>query len=153
MEEDWAMKICQRMWAFLPYSMCHTCTLIMKMNLVKQQQNKNIIKKYHGKQSYLNKHLQFQKKFWIKRWVRRIGKEYNGYLIKWKNHPIEDSTWMTIPMQHKSGVIVEDLMDRSPWIIFFSWEWDVGASPQKSSYVKLLSRGVLLIAINLILSM
>ena len=42
------------------------------------------------------------------------GKEYNGYLINWKNHPIEDSTVMTIPMQHKSGVIVEDLMDRNP---------------------------------------
>ena len=36
---------------------------------------------------------------------------------------------------------------------FLPGESDVGASPQKSSYVKLLSRGVLLISINLILSM
>ena len=42
------------------------------------------------------------------------GKEYYEYLIKWKNHPIEDSTWMASTMLQKSGVIVEDLMDRSP---------------------------------------
>jgi hypothetical protein len=42
------------------------------------------------------------------------GKEYYEYLIKWKNHPIEDSTWVTSTMPQKSGVIVEDLMDRSP---------------------------------------
>ena len=42
------------------------------------------------------------------------GKEYYEYLIKWKDHPIEDSTWMTTTMLQKSGVTVEDLMDRSP---------------------------------------
>ena len=42
------------------------------------------------------------------------GKEYYEYLIKWKNHPIEDSTWMISIMLEKSGVIVEDLMDMSP---------------------------------------
>ena len=41
-------------------------------------------------------------------------KEYYEYLIKWKNHPIEDSTWMTTTMVQKIGVIVEDLMDRIP---------------------------------------
>ena len=41
------------------------------------------------------------------------GKEYYEYLIKWKNHPIEDSTWMTATMLHKSGFIVEYLMDKS----------------------------------------
>ena len=42
------------------------------------------------------------------------GKEYYEYLIKWKDHTIEDSTWMTATMLHKNGVITEDLMDRSP---------------------------------------
>ena len=42
------------------------------------------------------------------------GKEYYEYLIKWKTHSIEDSTWMTSTMLQKSGVAVEDLMDRSP---------------------------------------
>ena len=42
------------------------------------------------------------------------GKEYYEYLIKCKNHPIEDSTWMTATMLQKSDVRVEDLMDRSP---------------------------------------
>ena len=42
------------------------------------------------------------------------GKEYYEYLIKWKNHPIEDSTWITATMLQKTGIIVEDLMDKSP---------------------------------------
>ena len=42
------------------------------------------------------------------------GKEYYEYLIKWRNHPIKDSTWMTTTMLQKNGVRVEDLMDRSP---------------------------------------
>ena len=66
------------------------------------------------------------------------GREYYEYHIKWKNRPIKDSTWMTATMLQKSGVTVEYLMDRSPWIIFFTWEFDAGASPQKSSYVKIV---------------
>ena len=42
------------------------------------------------------------------------GKEYYEYLVKWKDHPLEDSTWMTTTMLQKSGVAIEDLMDRSP---------------------------------------
>ena len=42
------------------------------------------------------------------------GKEYFEYLVQWKNHPIEDSTWMTTNMLQKEGVKVEDLMDMSP---------------------------------------
>ena len=42
------------------------------------------------------------------------GQEYYEYMIKWKNHPIEDLTWMTSTKLQKSGVTVEDLMDRSP---------------------------------------
>ena len=45
---------------------------------------------------------------------KTIGKEYYEYLLKWKVRPIEDSTWMTATMLSKSGVIIEDLMDRIP---------------------------------------
>ena len=58
------------------------------------------------------------------------GKEYYEYLIKQKNHPIEDSTWMIATMLQKSGVTVEDLMIGSPWIIFFPGVSDAGESPQ-----------------------
>ena len=42
------------------------------------------------------------------------GKEYFEYLVKWKNRPVEDSTWLTATMLQKSGTCVEELMDRSP---------------------------------------
>ena len=42
------------------------------------------------------------------------GKEYYEYLVKWKDRPLEDSTWMTTTMLQKSGVTIKDLMDRSP---------------------------------------
>jgi hypothetical protein len=42
------------------------------------------------------------------------GKEYFEYLVKWKDHPIEDSTWMTSTLLHKSGNTIIILMDRSP---------------------------------------
>ena len=41
-------------------------------------------------------------------------KDYYEYLIKWKDHPIEDSTWMTTTMLQKSVVTVENLMDWIP---------------------------------------
>ena len=42
------------------------------------------------------------------------GHEYFQYLVKWKDHPIEDVTWMTDAMLQKMGSYVEELMDRSP---------------------------------------
>ena len=42
------------------------------------------------------------------------GKEYYEYLIKWKDHPIEHSTWMIVAMLQKIGVAIEDLMHRNP---------------------------------------
>ena len=45
---------------------------------------------------------------------RTRGKEYYEYLVKWKDHPLEDLTWMASTMLQKSGVTIEDLMDRSP---------------------------------------
>lgn len=45
------------------------------------------------------------------------------YLIKWKDHPMEDSTWMTATMLQKSGVTIKDLMERSPWFVFTWGLW------------------------------
>ena len=42
------------------------------------------------------------------------GQEYFQYLIKWKDQPEEDATWMTEGMLQKIGKSVEELMDRSP---------------------------------------
>ena len=42
------------------------------------------------------------------------GQEYFQYLIKWKDKPEEDATWMTEGMLQKIGRSVEELMDRSP---------------------------------------
>ena len=45
---------------------------------------------------------------------RTRGQEYFQYLIKWKDKPEEDATWMTEGMLQKIGRSVEELMDRSP---------------------------------------
>ena len=42
------------------------------------------------------------------------GQEYYQYLIKWKDKPEEDATWMTEDMLERMGRSVEELMDRSP---------------------------------------
>ena len=41
------------------------------------------------------------------------GQEYFQYLIKWKDKPEEDATWMTEGMLQKIGRSMEELMDRS----------------------------------------
>jgi hypothetical protein len=50
---------------------------------------------------------------------KRIGKktrrkQYFEYLVKWKNHPVEDASWETEAVIHKHGQTVQELMDRSP---------------------------------------
>jgi hypothetical protein len=50
---------------------------------------------------------------------QRIGKKtrrktYFEYLVKWKDHPTEDASWVTEPDIQKHGKIVQELMDRSP---------------------------------------
>lgn len=40
-------------------------------------------------------------------------KEYLWYLVKWKNHPIEDNLWLDVAQIHKVGYSVEGLMDWS----------------------------------------
>jgi hypothetical protein len=41
-------------------------------------------------------------------------KEYFEYLVKWKNHPVEDASWETEAEIQKHGQTVQELMDRSP---------------------------------------
>ena len=50
---------------------------------------------------------------------KRVGKktrwkEYFEYLVKWKNHPVEDASWETEAEIQKHGKTVQELMDRSP---------------------------------------
>jgi hypothetical protein len=50
---------------------------------------------------------------------KRVGKktrqkQYFEYLVKWKNHPVEDASWETEAVIQKHGQTVQELMDRSP---------------------------------------
>jgi hypothetical protein len=40
-------------------------------------------------------------------------KEYYEYLVKWKNHPVEDASWETEAEILKHGYTMQELMDRS----------------------------------------
>jgi hypothetical protein len=41
-------------------------------------------------------------------------KQYFEYLVKWKNHPVEDVSWENEEEIQKHGKTVRELMDRSP---------------------------------------
>ena len=41
-------------------------------------------------------------------------KQYFEYLVKWKNHPVEDASWEPEVVIQKHGHTVQQLMDRSP---------------------------------------
>jgi hypothetical protein len=50
---------------------------------------------------------------------KRVGKktmrkQYFEYLVKWKNHPVEDASWKSEAEIQKHGQTVQELMDRSP---------------------------------------
>jgi hypothetical protein len=50
---------------------------------------------------------------------KRLGrktrrKQYFEYLVKWKNHPVEDASWETEATIQKHGQTIQELMDRSP---------------------------------------
>jgi hypothetical protein len=45
---------------------------------------------------------------------RTRRKQYFEYLVKWKNHPVEDASWETEVEIQKHGQTVQKLMDRSP---------------------------------------
>jgi hypothetical protein len=41
-------------------------------------------------------------------------KQYFEYLVKWKNHPVEDAIWQIEEEISKHGQTVQEIMDRSP---------------------------------------
>ena len=41
-------------------------------------------------------------------------KQYFEYLVKWKNHPVEDASWKTEAEIQKNGYTMQELMDRIP---------------------------------------
>jgi hypothetical protein len=50
---------------------------------------------------------------------KRVGKKtrrkkYFEYLVKWKNHLVEDASWENEVVIQKHGQTVQELMDRSP---------------------------------------
>ena len=50
---------------------------------------------------------------------KRVGKKtrrkkYFEYLVKWKNHPVEDVSWESEAVIQKHGQTVQELIDRSP---------------------------------------
>jgi hypothetical protein len=45
---------------------------------------------------------------------RTRRKEYFEYLVKWKGHPVEDTSWENEAEIQKHGKTVRELMDRSP---------------------------------------
>ena len=50
---------------------------------------------------------------------KRVGKktkrkEYFEYLVKWKEHPVENVSWETEAKILKHGHTVQEFMDRSP---------------------------------------
>lgn len=58
---------------------------------------------------------------------RTRGKEYLKYLVKWKNRPIEDSSWLNARQIQQASYSVEKLMDQSHEF-FLPQESDAGAS-------------------------
>lgn len=42
-----------------------------------------------------------------------IGKEYLEYLVNWKCHLINDSTWMNVTTLQKASYSIKDLMRKS----------------------------------------
>ena len=50
-----------------------------------------------------------------KRVSKRTGwKKYFEYLVKWKNHLVEDTSWETEVEIQNHGQTMQELMDRSP---------------------------------------
>jgi hypothetical protein len=45
---------------------------------------------------------------------RTRQKQYFEYLVKWKNHPVEDASWENEAEIQKHGQTMHELMDRSP---------------------------------------
>lgn len=61
---------------------------------------------------------------------RTRRKEYLQYLVKWKNRPIEDSSWLDTTQIQRAGYSVEELMERSHEFLL-PQELDAGASSSR----------------------
>ena len=55
-------------------------------------------------------------------------KEYLRYLVKWKDRPMEDSSWLDETQIRKAGYSVEELMERSHEIFLLPRQPDAGVS-------------------------
>jgi hypothetical protein len=91
--------------------MLQTCILTGEM----RQENQMIRKKFSGKNNF----PQLEKPHMEKIIEQRDGKKtrrktYPEYLVKWKDHLVEDSSWVTEPDILKHGKTVQELMDKSP---------------------------------------
>ena len=60
------------------------------------------------------KELQLEKILDKKVFKKTKGQKYFQYLVKWKDQPTTEATWVTKRMLQKLGSSVEELMDRSP---------------------------------------
>ena len=54
-------------------------------------------------------------------------KEYLRYLVKWRDRPMEDSSWLDAAQIQKAGYSVEELMERSHEFLL-PWEPDAETS-------------------------
>ena len=66
------------------------------------------------KQLPTTKELQLERILDKKVFKKTRGQEYFQYLVKWKDQPIAEATWVTKNMLQKLGSSVEELMDKSP---------------------------------------
>jgi hypothetical protein len=66
---------------------------------------------------------------------KRVGKktrrkEYFEYLVKWKDHPVEDASWETEAEILKHVQTVQELLDRIPCKFSSEGVLDAGAPPR-----------------------
>ena len=59
---------------------------------------------------------------------RTRRKEYLRYLVKWKDRPLEDSSWLDEAQIQRAGYSVEELMERSHENSLLPQQPDAGAS-------------------------
>ena len=79
-----------------------------------KQWNHMIIKKFSGKRNCHRRKPQMEKIIEHRDGRRTRRKTYPEYLVKWKDNPMEDASWVTEHDILKHGRKVQELMDRSP---------------------------------------
>jgi hypothetical protein len=96
---------------FHQYSMLHIYILIENL---KQRNEDDQEEVQWMKQLPTTKQLQMEKILDQKIVKKTRKQDYYEYLVKWKDLPTEDATWMTVAEIQKHGKQFEDLMDKSP---------------------------------------